>query len=328
MNKYGKQDRTRARSADLDERIIRIPPYKNEDAAPRDKKRSPHLTWPDLPDLWNQTTGKGIKVAVLDTGIDVEHPALEPNIKCRKNFTGGPVDNVSDEEGHGTMVAGIVAAHRSFATVNGVAPDAGLFIGKVLQQADGGAVRNLKRGIEWAVKKGVDIINISLGSDGQLCEIHEEIIAASKAGIFVVCAAGNDGNDGLDFPAKYPECIAVGALNRLLNERWEENSGVGSAIGEELDIMALGEEVLSTFPFHLDKDGVSVKSGTSLAAPYITGVLALALAKLRKPGGAKIIERSQLRDHLLRSVIDLGPAKFDTSFGNGAIAPIAFLNGI
>ena len=92
MNKYGKQDRTRARSGGLDERIIRIPPYVNEDAAPRDERRSPHLTWPNLPELWNKTTGKGIKVAVLDTGIDVEHPALEPNIKCRENFTGGSVE--------------------------------------------------------------------------------------------------------------------------------------------------------------------------------------------------------------------------------------------
>lgn len=328
MNKSGKQDRTRARSGGLDERTIRIPPYVNEDAAPRDEKRSPHLTWPNLPEFWNKTTGKGIKVAVLDTGIDVEHPALKPNIKGRKNFTRGSVDDVSDEEGHGTMVAGIVAAHRSFAPVIGVAPDAELFIGKVLKHAAGGVVGNLKRGIEWAVEKGVDIINISLGSDRKHDEISEEIIAANKAGIFVVCAAGNDGNDGLDFPAKHPECIAVGALNRLLDDRWDEGSGVGSAIGGELDIMALGEEVLSTFPFHQDKDGVSVKSGTSLAAPYITGVLALALAKLRNSGGAKLTDRSKLREHLLRTAIDLPPCKFDHFFGHGAVNPIAFLEGI
>ena len=226
------------------------------------------------------------------------------------------------------MVAGIIAAHSRFATVIGVAPDAELFIGKVLKRADGGAPRNLKRGIEWAVKKGVDIINISLGSDRRIGEIHKEIKAASKAGIFVVCAAGNDGNDGLDFPAQHPECIAVGALNRLLDDRWEENSEVGSAIGDELDIMALGNEVLSTFPFHQDKDGVSVKSGTSLAAPYITGVLALALAKLRDHGSSKITKPSQLREHLLRTAIDLPPEKFDRFFGHGAVNPIAFLDGI
>jgi subtilisin family serine protease len=180
------------------------------------------------------------------------------------------------------------------------------------------------------VKKGVDIINISLGSDGDLDLIHEEIIAAGKAKIFVVCAAGNDGDDGLDFPAKYPECIAVGALTRL-NDRWEEGPGVGSAIGDELDIMALGHQVLSTFPFHQDKDGVSVKSGTSLAAPYITGILALALAKLRDHGGAKVTDRSQLRAHLERAVIDLPPGKrdeLDPFFGHGAIDPVAFLDGI
>jgi subtilisin family serine protease len=327
MNEYDKQDRTRARSDGLDEQIIRIPTYVNEDAAPRDEKRSPHLTWPDLPKFWDKTTGTKIRVAVLDTGIDVKHPALEPNIKCRENFTGGSADDVCDEEGHGTMVAGIVAAHRSFGAVIGVAPDAELFIGKVLKHAQGGAVGNLKLGIEWAVRKKAHIINISLGSARRLDLIRDEINAASNAGIFVVCAAGNDGDRGLDFPAKYPKCIAVGALTRL-NGRWVENSRIGSAIGDELDIVALGHEVLSTFPFNKDPRGVSVKSGTSLAAPYITGVLALALAKLRDHGSAKIKQPGQLLEHLLRTAIDLPPPKFDRFFGHGAVDPIAFLDGI
>jgi subtilisin family serine protease len=210
----------------------------------------------------------------------------------------------------------------------GVAPKVKLYIGKVIKRITGGAVGDLKLGIEWAVKNQVDIINISLGSATCLPLIKEEIELACKAHIFVVCAAGNDGISGLDFPAKYLECIAVGAVTRN-NVRWEDTGRGSSAIGVELDLMALGHRVPST---STDRDGVSVKSGTSLASPYVAGLLALGLAKHRRHhGGSPNNNHWKLKEHLLNTAIDLpenkkdGPERYH---GRGLIDPEAFLDGI
>ncbi len=273
-----------------------------------------------------------IKVAILDTGIDVDHPAFAGNInRERKNFTGGAERDVKDEVGHGTMVAGLIAAHGPATSVTGVAPNADLFIGKVVRQ-EKGPLEALEAGIQWAIDQRVDVINISLGDPHPMPKIQRKISDAFGQGIFVVCAAGNRGEAiGVEFPAQYEQCIAVGALAGQGN-RWENNNQVGSAIGDELDIMAPGDGVRSTFPRYLDHRGEAASEGTSLAAPIITGAVALAWEKLHARGEQTNNANLQmLRRQLLRTAIDLprnAPNGKDKLFGNGKIDQESFLRSL
>ncbi len=149
MHNRRKQRQARLRMIGLEDRVFRIPPYQQEKYVAREgAAMSLNLMLPNIPDLWRESEGRAIKIAVLDTGVDVEHPALASNIKGKENFTGGPAEDVKDEEGHGTMVAGVIAAHGASISLTGVAPKADLFIGKVIRQAEGGAVGDVKRGIE------------------------------------------------------------------------------------------------------------------------------------------------------------------------------------
>ena len=168
---------------------------------------------PDISPLWRYTKGKGIKVAILDSGADISHPALERRIKEYEDFTDGVTR--FDEDGHGTMVAGIIAADQSSGSATGVAPEAELYVAKVLRETSGGEVGNLLRGIEWAVEKRVNIINICLEIKEPDANIHAVIKSAISQGACVICAAGNAGHEGIYYPAAYEECIAVGAVNRI-----------------------------------------------------------------------------------------------------------------
>lgn len=311
----------------LDDKVFRIQPYQKSATLTQPVRMNFNVALPNIDNRWRRSNGRGVKIAVLDTGIDLDHPALTANIKDYVNFTDGVANSdVRDTEGHGTMVAGVIAARSFSRSIIGIAPEAELYIGKVLQQSSNGTPRSLRAGIEWARQKGVKIINISLGADHPVPEVHDEIKAARNDGIFVITAAGNSGaSEGLDFPARYDECISVGAVTRNRN-RWEISTRIGSAVGHELDIVAVGNQVRSTFPRYLDPSGESVRSGTSLAAPFVTGVLALALAKHQTQGGNTRIENLRnVLGHLLRTAIDLGPAGPDPEFGFGLIDPERFL---
>src|SRR5262249_28657466 len=131
---------------------------------------------PDISPLWQYTKGAGIKVAILDSGADFSHPALEGRIKEYEDFTGSATR--LDEDGHGTMVAGIIAADQAFGSATGVAPEAELYVAKVIREVTGGEVGNLLRGIEWAVEKGVNVINICLESKEPDANIHAAIKSA------------------------------------------------------------------------------------------------------------------------------------------------------
>lgn len=273
---------------------------------------------------WREIKGEGIKIAILDTGIDPDHPSLKSNIKASRDFTGG--DSTKDENGHGTMVSGIIAASDSTGAMTGVAPGSQLYIGKVLKNLTGGNKDHLIDGIKWAMGKQVDggenidkvdIIHLSLTSKEADDELHAVIREAISSDMFVICAAGNRGEEGVEFPAKYEESIAVGAVNKV------GNSMKMSAKGPELDFVALGDLVQSTFPtYFTNSTGFSVSSGTSLAAPFVTGASALALAKHRQSGGETPIRNQQeLMEHLKRIAKDIPPAGLDPNTGFGLIDP-------
>lgn len=266
------------------------------------------------PELWSQGfKGKDVTVAVLDTGCDVNHPDLADRIIGGKNFTDdddGQEDQISDYNGHGTHVAGTIAANDKNGGISGVAPEANLLIVKVLGGEDGsGRYEWIINGINYAVEQKADIISMSLGGPSDEPELKEAIENAVKSGVLVVCAAGNegDGNDRTEeysYPAAYNEVIAVGSVSLA-----RESSEFSNA-NKEIDLVAPGEEILSTLP-----DGQYGKlTGTSMATPHVSGALAL-IKSFEEDAFKRELTEPELYAQLIRRTLPLDYSK--ALIGNG-----------
>ena len=222
---------------------------------------------------WATSRGAGIAVAVLDTGIDQDHPDLAANIAGGVNFVSKPpwkpVDpsKWDDDNGHGTHVAGIIAAVNNDVGVVGVAPEADLYALKVLDKTGSGYISQIIAGLEWCADNGIDIANMSLGTDADIQSFQDACDAAEAAGVILVAAAGNDGAD-VDYPGAYDSVLAVAATDAA------DAVPYWSSPGSAVSIAGPGVSVYSTWK----GDGYDTISGTSMAAPHITGTLALALA--------------------------------------------------
>lgn len=257
----------------------------------------------DAPEIWSITKGEGVTIAILDTGCDLNHPDLKDQIIGGRNFT---TDDASDQNqfqdynGHGTHVAGIIAATENNIGVVGVAPAAKLLILKVLDKEGSGQYEWIVNGILYAIEQKVDVISMSLGGPEDVPELHEAIKNAVKNNILVVCAAGNegDGNDQTDeygYPAAYNEVISVGAID--LNHR----SSQFSNSNKEIDLVAPGEKILSTY---LDGKYASL-SGTSMATPHVAGALALIKIMANASFERKLSE-PEIYAQLIKRTIPLG----------------------
>lgn len=270
------------------------------------------LTLTGVPDLWKKTKGAGIPVAVLDTGCQVTHPDLKNQIIEAKDFTRSSF-GVGDRQGHGTHCAGIIAAEENGVGVIGVAPQARLIIGKVLGDDGSGMGRDIATGIEWAFSRGARIISMSLGSPVDDPFIHAAILRVVQMGAIVVCAAGNDGQrtSHTNYPgAIKPESFTVAAIDK------QGKVADYSSSGPEVDVAAPGSDILSCFP----PNQYAKLSGTSMATPFVSGVVALAMA-----AGVPIANVHVLRDIVKKSAIDTGLPGHDPSFGWGLINPGAML---
>ncbi|MCI4135697.1 serine protease Isp [Bacillus vallismortis] len=266
------------------------------------------------PEMWAKgVKGKDVKIAVLDTGCDTSHPDLKSQIIGGKNFTdddGGKEDVISDYNGHGTHVAGTIAANDSNGGIAGVAPEASLLIVKVLGGANGsGQYEWIINGINYAVEQKVDIISMSLGGPSDVPELKEAVKNAVKNGVLVVCAAGNEGDgnertEELSYPAAYNEVIAVGSVSiaRELSEFSNAN--------KEIDLVAPGEQILSTLP----NKKYGKLTGTSMAAPHVSGALAL-IKSYEEESFQRKLSETEVYAQLIRRTLPLNIAK--TLAGNG-----------
>lgn len=210
--------------------------------------------------------GSGIKVAVVDTGIDYRHGDLAANVVGGVNILSTRKD-YRDDNGHGTHCAGIIAAVDNEIGVIGVGSQISLYGVKVLDRKGNGYLSDLIAGLEWCVANDIDVINMSLSADVDVQSFHDAISLVDAAGIVQVAAAGNDGST-VDYPARYAETIAVSATD--IND----NFAYFSNYGPEIDVAAPGVEIYSTYK----DDGYATASGTSMSAPHVAGACALKLA--------------------------------------------------
>jgi major intracellular serine protease len=271
------------------------------------------------PEIWAKgEKGEGCVVAILDTGIDVNHPDLKDRIIGGRNFSGeGGQDDITDRNGHGTHVAGTIAAIENDAGVVGVAPETKLLICKVLNAQGSGGYQGITSAIKYAADwKGpngerVRVMNMSLGGPYSDPNQYKAILYAVSKGILVVVASGNEGdNDETTFeygyPSLYPECITVAAC--------DENKKLApfSNNHKQVDVIAAGVNVLSTYP----TSQYAVLSGTSMATPHVTGALALIINMGEKYFGRTLTE-SEIYAHLAKCCCSLGYKP--SSEGHGAI---------
>ncbi len=255
------------------------------------------------PKIWQETKGEGVKIAVLDTGCDINHPDLKDRIIGGKNFTdddSGNPEIFQDYNGHGTHVAGTIAATENNIGVVGVAPEANLLIVKVLNRNGSGQHDWIISGIHYAIEQNADIISMSLGGPDDNPELYQAIKQAVAQNILVVCAAGNDGDgddstDEFGFPGRYNEVICVGAVNS------ERLSSDFTSSHDEVDLVAPGEEILSTYL----NGRYAILSGTSMATPHVTGALALIKVLANKQFGRQLSE-PELYAQLIKRTVPLG----------------------
>lgn len=299
-----------------------------------------------LPEAHMYTQGDpGVSIAVLDTGVDLDHPELRGVLNPGFDFVdvvpGGrayvrralagerpddgeqfvgdasvPDDDPSDEQGHGTHVAGILVA-RGQRMPTGVAPSCRLVPVRVLatfRQRSGrtvgaGVLENINAGVKWAVDQGVRVINMSLGIRHQGGGLpHAEVVDyAKRMGVTIVAASGNDGQEHLYYPGALEHVIAVGSVG------YDGHVSPFSTTGAQVDCVAPGEEIYSSIV-----NGYDSLSGTSQATPFVTGTVALLHAYARKRGFGELSD-PRVKHLLKRSADRLGRALKTRKSGYGRV---------
>ena len=280
-----------------------------------------HLTVLNAAQAWENAKGKGVLVAVIDTGIDSGHADLSDAVISAE--TAIPADYYAEEGmfpaeyqgggdnlGHGTHVAGIIGARENGVGCTGIAPESSILSIKALERyGTQGKGRSswVAAAVAMAVEEHVDIINLSVGGTVVRDELlYLSIQRAVDAGIAVVCAAGNTNTPVLMYPAAYEETIAVSAL-KAQGDSVTFASGYSNS-GDWIDFSAPGSSILSTIP-----GGYDTRSGTSMACPMVSGALALLYSS------DPLLTTKQAVSILRGSALDLGEPGKDARYGYGAL---------
>jgi thermitase len=224
-----------------------------------------HISAFNLPDAWKFSQGEGVVIGVIDTGCDTDHPDLVDNLLPGWNFVKNSNDPM-DGNGHGTHVTGILVAENNDIGVVGVCPGAKVRPYKALDDKGNGNLKNVAAAVRKAADDGCDFIQMSLGAPVPVQQVRDAIDYAASKGCIAFVAAGNAGNTKeVFYPAAYPECISIGAIDESMRRAKFSNTG------NRLDFMAPGVDILSTVP----DDWYAKLSGTSMAGPFACGVAAL-----------------------------------------------------
>jgi serine protease len=270
-------------------------------------------------EAWDITKGAGVTVAVVDTGVVLNHPDLQNNLLPGYDFVGNDSEP-NDIAGHGTHVAGIIAANGQ---VMGVAPEANILPVRSLEGTSGGSSFTVAQGILWAAglleslpnPNPAQIINLSLGTTSYSETLASAIKKAQDSGVIIVAATGNSG-EPLAYPAALPRVVSVTSLAGPVTtyQPWYANRGLGiwiTAFGgdttQDQNKDGVSDGILST-----DVDGYGLRMGTSMASPQAAGILALALAS----GTPTTLAR----DTLAGTATDLGVMGYDLNFGYGLVS--------
>lgn len=267
-----------------------------------------------IPAAWSSGfTGSGVKISVIDSGISQHEDLRIAGGYSAVDYTA----SFSDDQGHGTHVAGIIGARHNGLGIRGVAYETELYAVKAFNQNGEAFLSDMIEGIDWSVANGMDIINLSAGTQTDSFALRSSVDKAYAAGLLVVAAAGNDGNDlgtgdTADFPARYPSVISVAAVDR------NSARALFSSTGSTVEVSAPGVNILSTFP----NNRYAYMSGTSMATPYVAGNLAL--MKQAYPH----LTNEQLRQVLVSQVRDAGPAGRDPYFGFGILQASSYTTPI
>ncbi|MCU5743744.1 S8 family peptidase [Bacillus cereus] len=309
----------------------RLLPYKVNVISKREHEIPEGVKLIKSPEIWEDSDqGEGIVIAILDTGCDSIHPDLKDRIIGGKNVTSiGETSDFSDVDGHGTHLAGTIAANGQ--GIAGVAPKSRLMIYRVFAQYPDGLgasnediIRAIDECINWNKmhdsKDRIRIINMSFGGPDDDLYLHEAIKRAVDAGILIICAAGNEGDiskggdcsatkDEYSYPAVYPEVISVGAVTLDKKFLCFPDTNL------EIDLVAPGVEILSTYPKNFDHgdsshrdeigDGYAILSGTSMAAPHVSGAAALIIKQCENDFERTLTE-TEIYAQLIKRTISLG----------------------
>jgi thermitase len=256
------------------------------------------------PSAWDVTTGSSdIVIAILDTGVDLNHPDLNDKIVPGWDFANDDNDPQDDHE-HGSHVAGIAAAETNNATgIAGISWQARIMPVKVLDENGDGFYSDVAEGVLYACSHGAQIINLSLGGSTYSATLEDAVQQAYEDGCLIVAAAGNGGGDFVDYPARFSEVMAVAATN-------ESDIRAGfSDYGPQVEVAAPGVNIYST----LWNDKYGWKSGTSMAAPHVAGQAALIWSVCPNP------TNQEVRSIIDSTADDRGASGWDPYYGYGRI---------
>ena len=266
----------------------------------------------NAPAAWGQSTGAGVTIAVVDTGVDLNHPDLAGKIVSGWDFVNGN-STPQDDHGHGTHVAGIAAATTNNSLgVAGLGWDAKVMPVKVLDSEGSGYDSDVAEGITWAVNHGARVINLSLSGEGWSQTLQDATDYAFSHGALVVAAAGNCGDptnypcvnyNPVIYPAANPNVLAVGATTS------SDIRASFSEYGYFVDVTAPGYSIYST----VWNDTYTSMSGTSMASPLVAGLASLVWA--RKP----TLSNAQVANVIMSTAHDLGPSGRDDQYGYGRV---------
>jgi subtilisin len=270
----------------------------------RSRTAPPHIPWGvyqvRAPQAWRQATGQSVRIGVIDTGIDATHPDLRHCIGRGVNFVNRsrlPLD----DNGHGTHIAGTIAGSGSGPQgVVGVAPRAIIHAVKAFDHSGSAYVSDIIAGIDWCVQNDLDIINMSFGMKTYNRSLELAVQNAYRAGKVIVASSGNDGKKSfIDYPARFPQVISVGATTQANKIAPFTNRGL------RIDVFAPGENIYSAWL----NGKYNELSGTSMATSHVSGVIALMLSV--RPG----LRPAQIKELLRKSSISLSKKKTGRSAG-------------